>query len=185
MALVHIDAGELRERLEVLELASDGAGGWTWKTARRTWAAAVLSAKKNVWSTYGIGATGVTFTVRRQPLRETNAFTWRGRHCFITSILPCGTNHWTVEAALVTVTQCEDRYGNRSFPGIVTEKYMGHEQQEPQAVNVMRRVLVTPKEVELQAGRLVHLEGTDWPITIAHTLDPNHNEYEIERTVDL
>ena len=185
MALVHIDAGDLRERLDVLELRGDGAGGWQWVRLRRTWAAAELSARKNVWSVHGIGATGVTLTVRRQTLGVENALLWRGRHCFITSVLPLGTNHLTVEAALVVVSACEDKYTGTAFPGIVTEQYLGHEQREPQAVNKLRHLLVTPKCVELRPGRLVTVAGTDWPITVAHTLDPRHNEYEIERTVDL
>lgn len=185
MALIHIDAGDLRERLEVLELRGDGAGGWQWVSVRRTWGAAELSARKNVWSAHSIGAAGVTFTVRRQALTPGHALLWRGQHCFLTSILPLGQNHLTVTAALTEITACEDRFTGTTFPGTVTEPYRGHEQREPQAVNTIRRILVTPKQVMLLPGRPVRMGGTDWPITTAYLLEPWYNEYELERTADL
>lgn len=185
MALIHVDAGELRERVAVLELKKAGETGWQWGPLRPSWAAAELSARKNIWSVHGIGATGVTFTMRRQSLSTENALLWRGRHCLITSVLPLGVNHLTVETALVVVSACEDKYTGTTFPGVVTERYLGYEQREPHAVNSLRYLLVTPKQVNLIPGRLVRVDGVDWPILLAHTLDPRHNEYEIERVVDL
>ena len=67
----------------------------------------------------------------------------------------------------------------------MTEKYLGHEQREPYAANVLRHVLVTPKAIALTPGQLVEVDGTPWPVTLAHTLDLWHNEYELEREVDL
>ena len=180
-----IDAGRLDERLTVLELREGSESAYTWTEARRTWGAAEPSAKRNVWSVHGIGAAGVTFTIRRQPLALDNAILWNGQHCFLTSILPRGRNHLTVEAALVVVSSCEDRYAGIRFPGIMTEKYLGHDQLEPQALNTLRHVLVTPKRIMLTPGRLVEVDGMSWPIRVAHLLDPWHNEYEIERVVDL
>lgn len=185
MALNHVDAGALRERVTVLHLEKRDEHGWQWEPLRTSWGAAELSARKNVWSVHGIGATGVTFTVRRQALGTENALLWRGRHCLITSVLPLGVNHLTVEAALVVVSACEDKYTGTAFPGVMTERYLRHDQEEPQAVNTLRNLLVTPKCVELIPGRLVRVDGVDWPIKLAHTLDPRHNEYEIERVVDL
>lgn len=180
----HVDAGELRERPTVLTLAQTDTG-WEWQAARKTWASAELATQKNVWSVHGIGATGVTFLMRRQMLSLDHALQWHGHHCFITSIVPWSRNHIQVKAALVVVSSCEDKYTGTKFPGIVTEKYNGHDQLVPQAVNTMQRVLVTPKCIELRPGRLVHVGGEDWPILTAHQLDPQKNEYIIEKVVDL
>ena len=179
-----VDAGSLDQRLAVLKLTQEGKA-YSWKTTRATWAKAVLATKTNVYSVHGIGAAGVTFTMRRQPLDLGNALLWRGQHCMITAIRPLGRLHLTVEAALVVVSACEDKYTGITFPAIMTEKYLGHQQLEPQAVNTLRHVLVTPKAIELPPGQLVEVAGTPWPIQVAHLLDPWKNEYELERTVDL
>lgn len=179
------DAGELRERPVVLHL--QGAdGSYEWQPVRKTWASAELSVRKNVWSVHGIGATGVTFIMRRQPLTLDNALRWKGQHCFITSITPWGRNHIKVEAALVVVTECENRHEGVKFPGIITEEYHRHEQLVPQAINILHHVLVTPKCIELTPGKLVEVGDTGpWNILTAHLLDPHKNEYIIERAKDL
>jgi hypothetical protein len=179
-----VATGRMDQRLTVLELVREGQA-YRWTAVRRTWARAELTGGNNVYSVHGIGAAGVTFTLRRQPLTLGHALLWRGQHCFITSISPCGRLHWTVAAALVVVSACEDRYAGITFPAVMTEKYLGHQQLEPQAINTLHHVLVTPKAIQLTPGRLVEVDGISWPIQVAHTLDPWKNEYEIERTVDL
>lgn len=179
-----IDAGRLDQRLVVLSLVQEGKA-YRWECTRLTWARAELSQKTNVYSVHGIGAAGVSFTLRRQEIGLGNALLWRGQHGMITAIRPLGRLHLTVEAALVVPSQCEDKYTGTTFPAIMTEKYLGHQQLEPQAINVLRHVLVTPKAIELTPGRLVEVDGTPWPIQVAHLLDPAKNEYELERTVDL
>lgn len=181
----HIDAGRLDERVAVLALAEDPKGTFAWKQIRLTWARAELSTRKNVWSAYGVGATGVTFTLRRQDLTLAHALSWRGQHCFLTAISPFGRNHLKVEAALVRISQCADEDGTVRFPASMTEKYLGHEQREPYAVNILRHVLVTPKAIQLTPGKLAVVDGVEWHVKVPHTLDPWHNEYEIEREVDL
>lgn len=177
-------AGDLRERPEILELKQT-ENGWSWEPVRKTWAAAELSTRKNVWSVHGIGAAGVEFIMRRQSLSLDHALRWKGQHCLITSIMPMGFNRLKVNAALVVLAQCEDKYFGTKFPGIVTEEYHRHEQLEPMAINVLRHVLVTPKCITLKPGKLVTVDGVDCPILTAHLFDPHQNEYVLERKVDL
>lgn len=178
------DAGELRERPEILHLVK-GDEGYFWEALRKTWASAEYSVRRNNFSNHGIGATGVTFLMRRQDLSPEHALRWKGNHCFITSIVPHGRNHIKVETALVKIVACENKYENLKFPAVMTEEYHRHDQLEPQAINTLRHVLVTPKCIVLKPGKLVDVEGADWPILTAYLLDPNKNEYVIERTVDL
>ena len=183
-----VEVGRLNDRVDVLELreTKDAAGkAWAWETIRRTWAKAELMTKANVYSVHGLGAAGVTFTLRRQPLDLDNALRWRGQHCLITAIQPLGRLDLTVEAALVVLSRCEDRYTGTKFPAIMTEKYLAHQQLEPMAINNLRHVLVTPKCIQLEPGKLVEVDGVSWPIRVPHLLDPHKNEYELERTVDL
>ena len=181
-------AGRLRDRVEVLELKSASADApdqseagpaesrgegvssagvkmpqaWDWETVRRTWAQAGLMTRPNVYSVHGIGAAGVSFILRRQPLTPDSALRWRGQHCLITAIRPLGRLYLAV-----------------------TERYAGHRQEEPMALNTHRRVLVAPKAVRLAPGPLVEVDGVEWPILTHYELDPHKNEYTLERTVDL
>ena len=171
-------------RVEVLGLQKNGLT-YDWEPTTVIWAKAALTNKRNNFSVHGIGAAGVTFIIRRHPLTLDRAVRWNGQHCFITSILPIDYGHLSVEAALVEVSQCEDRYTGTRFPAIMTEKYLAHQQLDPMAINTLRHVLVTPKCIQLEPGKLVEVDGVSWPIQVAHLLDPHKNEYELERTVDL
>ena len=187
-----INAGQLRERLEVLELTrseEDGVETWSWETVRRTWAKADLSDKTCLFSSVGIGARRVVFTLRRQDLTLHQAFRWKGRHCFLTSIVPDGLDHLTVTAALVELCSCVGNANKTprgpAFPAVLTEKYLKHEQETPMAVNTLTYVLVTPKAAALEPGSLAEVDGVPYEVQVAHTLDRWKNEYEIVRVVDL
>lgn len=183
--------GRLEERLEVLELVrtekaeEDAASYYTWEAVRRTWGNVALTERKNVYSVHGIGSPGVEIILRRQPIGLDSALRWRGQHCLITGIRPRGRLYLTVQAALVELSACEDPRDGTRFPAVMTERYLGHEQQEPMAIDLHRRVLVTPKAVKLSPGPLVLVEGVEWPIITPYELDPHKNEYEIQRRVEL
>lgn len=184
-----VAVGRLNERVEVLGLRNVSESGtpaaWKWMAVRRTWAEAELMTRPNVYSVHGLGAAGVSFTLRRQGLDLDNALFWRGQHCLITAIRPRGRLYLEVEAALVVLSRCRNPKTGETFPAVMTERYVGHQQLEPMAVNTHRRVLVTPKAVRLTPGPLVEVDGVEWPITTPYELDPHKNEYAIERTVDL
>lgn len=183
-----VNAGKLRERVELLELVESG-GVFRWQVRKTTWARAELSDKACLFSSVGIGARRVVFTLRKQPLSLHEAIRWNGRHCFLSSIVPDGPGHLTVTAGLVTPADC---VGNANkaprgpeFPGVRTEKYLKHEQETPMATNTLTYVLVTPKAVALEPGPLVEVDGTAYKVAVAHTLDEYKNEYEIVRKRDL
>lgn len=190
-----VEVGRLDERVEVLELVNMAAPTppdeeqpppvWDWQTVRRTWGSVKLSERKNVYSVHGIGAAGVTVTLRRQPIGLDSALLWRGQHCLITAIRPLGRLYLSVEAALVELSLCRETETGAQFPAVMTEEYVQHQQLEPMAVNTHRRVLVTPKAVRLRPGPLVEVDGTPWPVLTPYELDPHKNEYILGRTVDL
>ena len=183
-----VEVGCLNNRVDVLALrktAEKNGVSWAWKPIRHTWATTELMTKANVYSVHGLGAAGVTFTLRRQSLGLDNALRWRGQHCLITAIRPKGRLYLTVEAALVVLSQCRNPETGETFPAVMTERYVGHRQLEPMAVNTHQRVLVTPKCIRLAPGPLVEVDGVPWPIVTPYDLDPNKNEYALERTVDL
>lgn len=183
-----IDAGKLRDVLQVLELAENPEGTWTWQKVRKVRGQVELSTGRNLFSTVGIGARGAEIILRRQDIALHNALLWGEQHLFLSAILPEGRLHLRVQAALVEPTECQadmDQRGGIRFPGILTEKYMKWEQPEPYSVNRLAYVLVTPKPIQLQRGSLVGVSGINYEVQLAHTLDPYKSEYEIVRTEDL
>ena len=188
--MASISAGDLRERVAVLTLARTESGDYAWETGWKVWADAQPDTRSNLFSSIGVGARGVTFTIRRSAgLTLHHAMLWRGQHCFLTAILPHGhPGYQVVKAALAEPAVCRqdadrDPAGYR-FPGILTEKYLKWEQPEPYSVNQITYVLVTPPEIRLQPGGLVAVNGRNYEVQLAHTLDPSKVEYEITRKGD-
>ena len=189
MADTYVDAGSLSERLELLELRQTADQDWEWFPVRRVWAKLEQTTKTNLFSKVGVGARDAAIVIRRQPLTLHQALRWNGQHLFLTSITKKDRMHLDVQAALVAQVACradadEEENGIR-FPGVLTEKYAKWDQPEPYSVNQLTYVLVTPKEIVLQRGGLVAVEGVNYEVQVAHTLDEYKNEYEIVRTEDL
>lgn len=194
-----VDAGKLRDVLQVLELKESPEGTWTWQKVRKARGAVELSTGRNLFSSVGIGARGAEIILRRQPLTLHNALLWGEQHLFLSAILPEGRLHLRVQAALVEPVTClatrtEDTVGEAgrpttaetmrmTFPGVLTEKYARYEREETHAENETSYVLVVPKAIQLKASDLVTVqEGPAkavYYVTICHVLDPYKNEYEI------
>lgn len=179
----YVGAGSLSRPAKVLELRETSAGTWEWVPTRRAWASIELRSRTNLFSKVGVGARDAAIVVRRQRLTLHHALSWNGTHFFLTSIVSMGRNHLDVGAAVVTPTRCISE--GVTFPGVLTEKYAGHTQEEPMSVNTLRLVLVVPKAITLRPGCLVEFRGANWEVLVPHELDEYKNEYEIGRTVDL
>ena len=137
----------------------------------------------------GVGAHGVTFTIcKSRTLTLHNALRRRGQFCFLTSIVDGDPGFQVVKAALCDPVDCIkdadlETQGCR-FPGILTEKYVGHEQLDPHAEVTGDLVLVTPKVVSLKPDSWVLIGDRHFLVRIPHELDRYKNEYEIRRTED-
>lgn len=187
--MAYIGAGKLDQPLEVLELRETSAGVWEWSAIRRAWGQVEQTAKTNLFSKVGVGARDAAVVLRRQHLTLHNALRWKGQHLFLTAITSRDRNHLDVAAALVELVECradaDERADGTRFPGVLTEKYAKWDQPEPYSVNQLTYVLVTPKGIVLQRGGLVAVDGVNYEVQVAHTLDQYKNEYEIVRTEDL
>jgi len=187
---------ELRESVEVLGLQSSGSV-YIWNKNRTMWAKVEQEQKKNLFSQVGIGVKSIKFTIWKQNLSLNNAFSWQGKHCFITDIneidrmcLCCEVTAALIEPKTCIATRFVTTKNelNRpvttpqpvsTFPGYLVEKYMGYAQQKPQAVSEIQYVLVTPKIITLELADLIEIDGETYNVQIAHTLDEYKNEYEI------
>lgn len=185
----YIDAGSLDERLERLELHETAANTWEWVPMGRLWAQVTVDGGTNLFSRVGIGARNAKLTIRSRDITLYGALRWRGQHLFLTSITKLDRMYLDVQTALVDPAVCrantDEEEPGVAFPGILTEKYAKWEQPEPYSINRLTYVLVAPKVIQLQRGGLVEVDGVNYEVQVAHTLDPYKNEYEIVRTEDL
>ncbi len=203
-----IDAGQLRERLDILDLFTSDSG-CRWEPTRQTWAKVEQTGERNLFSGVGIGARDVKITLREQRITLHNALRWKGQHLFLTEITRPDPGWMEIKAALVDVTQWEATHyetgidtaqHNRpkrtagppiTFPAVLTEKYMGYTPPFDQghASTEARFVLVTSKPVELSPGDLVAQKVGEakmtYKVELAHSLDGHKNEYEISRRKDV
>lgn len=182
-----MDAGKMRERLDILTLQKT-ALGYAWCADRRTWAKVELTGKNCYFSKVGLGARAAEITLRRQPLDLREAICWRGKHLFPTEITTPERGWMTVQAAVMDVGEWS-ALGDRDtpdvlFPAAITEKYLGYAQERPMAESTVTYVLVTPKVITLRPSDLVSNLDTapgTYVVTCCHTIDPWKNEYEITR----
>lgn len=193
------DPGELNEQIAVLTLQNVD-DSYSWADTATVWAKALPSTtkdRKNLFSAVGIGVKSITFTVWKQGLTLHNAIRWRGKHCFLTDIADVDCMYCEVTAALIEPKTCattriiteRNELNNPvavkneviTFPAVLTEKYLGFEQKEPQAVTETTYVLVTPKEIDLRISDIVTVDNLPYRVQVAHTLDEYKNEYEIMR----
>lgn len=203
--MAYIGAGRLDQPLEVLELRQTSEGTWEWVPIRRAWAQVEQTSKTNLFSKVGVGARDAAIVLRTQPLTLYHALRWKGQHLFLTSITKLDRMHLDLQAALVSVVRCVGRGytttvgpGNRpvkqpgperTFPGVLTEKYVRYETEDSYAKAKRLLVLVTPKAVQLLEGDLVTVtEGPAaavYNVQTSHVLDEYKNEYEIMYSRDI
>lgn len=175
-----MDAGKLDKPIKILTY-SEGS----WVVTRHSWATVSHKDKTSLFSQIGIGARWVEFIIRKQDITLHQAISWNGNHCFLTSITEEEKRYLRVTAAIVEITSCTATpYRSNitiSFQAVLTEKYMGHSQSDPQMIVDITYVLVTPKAVSLESGHLVRIGGKAYHLVLCHTTDPWKNEYELIR----
>lgn len=196
-----MNSGELRHRIDILILKNDN-NVFTWETLNTIWAKAEDLDKTNIFSKLGIGAKSVKFIIRKCSLTLHQAIRWQGRHYFITDIKELDRMYFELITAQLEPKICiatrkipVKNELNRpipgepqtiaTFPGYLVEKYLGYQQEKPQAINEINYVLVTPKTINLEVGDLVKIDDDTFNVRITHVLDEYKNEYEITVIKDV
>lgn len=179
--------GQFRHRITVLELVSNSDTSYIWEPVMPLWSMATRKSTNNIFSSVGLSAESWEFRIRAGSVTMDNAIFWDGHHHLITAIDTNDRQFWTLQTARVQVLKCQADPVEKGpfFPAVLTEKYIRHEQLEPLAVNTTAYVLVTPKVIDLEEGRLVDVAGTAYEVQKAHRLDRWKNEFEIVRKADL
>ena len=197
-------AGELRDRVAVLRYARSGEGDWSWWPERAVWAKAEPDAKPSLFSSVGVGARGLTLTVREAAwLSPEIAFRYHGILAFVTSVVPDPTHPGfrNVRCALCdarTLTaKPQSRTGRDSlnrpvavpqpefeFEGIVTERYYRNSAEDVSRQLTLERALVTPKGFTLRVGDIVADGERRYTVRQVLDLDVFKTEYVLEAQED-
>ncbi len=190
---------DLNQQVNVLELQKTDAT-YSWKKRKTIWCRAEPKAGKNLFSTVGIGAKSVKFTIWKQNITLHNAFRWKDKFCFLTDLMEVDHMYYEVMAALVEPRTCELMQTGETidpglhrpiylkptsmltFPACMVEKYAGFSKLTPQSKVSESYVLVTPKEITLSLADLVKVDGVIYGVQVVHNLDEFKNEYEIAAT---
>ena len=189
---------DLDQQISILELQKADTV-YRWADSKTVWCKAEQTGK-NLFSTVGIGAKSVKFTVWKQSITLYNAFRWHGRFCFLTDLTEIDRMYYEIMAAMVEPRTCElmqaDKTMDQSlhrpvysepqpvltFPACLIEKYMGFTRLAPQSQATESYVLVTAKAISLSLADLIRIDGTTYNVQIIHGLDEFKNEYEIAVT---
>lgn len=194
--------GKFNEKIDFMEFVKN-ENTFIWESKSTLWAKVEQLKGNNIFSQVGIGVKSIKFTIRKKSgLTLHNAFKWNKKHCFVTDIIDIDRMYYEVTAALIEPKICSvKRDGEQkldelnrpvyvssviiTFPGCLTEKYIGYNQEKPMAVTETKYVLVVPKAIELNPGETVTVADTQYEVTIPHILDEYKNEYEITVKEDV
>lgn len=197
-----MNPGELKERISILSLNQTDTT-YSWEVTSDIWSKVEQLRGGNSFLKAGMDVKTLRFTLRnRSDLTLHNAFSWKGKHCFLFDIKEEGSMYYKVYAALIEPLPCsaeqtgEPRLNelNRpvydsstiiTFPGYLTEKSLEVRQANPMSYKESRYVLITPKSVVLRSGDLVTVKDVTYKVIISHTLNEYKNEYEITAKEDI
>lgn len=198
----------LDDKVEVLALRKPGSE-YKWEREYQAWASVSTDSRKNVFSSVGTAAMGVTVTMRNNGrFNLSKAMRWAGKFLFPMAIeVGEARDRVAVKAAVCDfVSSCTATgyttvlgEGNRpqkvektpvTFPGIITGKWSGYEKTDTHAAEDDTLVLVTPKEIVLDVGDLVTIEEqviqAVYNVQKRHLLaGVNKNEYELAFSRDV
>lgn len=198
----------LDDKVEVLALRKSGSE-YRWEREYQSWASVSTDSRKNVFSSVGAAAMGVTVTMRHDDRFDLfHAMRWCGKFLFPTAIeVGESRDRVAVKAAVCDfISPCTATgyttvlgEGNRpqkvekpplTFPGIVTGKWSGYERNDTHAAEDNVLVLVTPKEIMLEVGDLVTIQEAIlqavYNVQKRHLLSGvNKNEYELAYSRDV
>ena len=191
-----LKAGTLNKRAEVVIYT-----GGVWEMQRGIWAS-ITPKERVIYSPYAPAVPGAEIIIRNRAITPQEALRAGGQHYMLT--LPfeqvengAGLKIIAAAVALTTCTVSRQDYTmgelNRpvpaepekeTFQGVLAQKYVRWQQDEPNAKTESLLILTTPKAVVLESGDIIKIAETSYAVQTCYTLDSFRNDYEIAREAD-
>ncbi len=185
--------------LRLKETNSDTSRNIEFEEIRKVWAEIELLDKQNIFSKNGVAIAGATLKVHRiGDLTLHDALLWKGKHCAITEANQKTPAQAEITVALIEPVECickkrtfetgkTDGYNRPimqkgeciKFPAYLIEKYVGFQKTEVAAQTEVRLIMVTPKQILLETGEAVQVDGKSFYIEVTHAMGTYKNEYEV------
>ena len=195
-----VNAGALRERVEVRELVQTSENTFAWTTLRRVWAQVVMDRRSAIYSRLAAAAPAALLTLRAQDITPSMSLLWQGRHLAVCGVRSTSPGWMEIRAALLEPVTCLLRsertehvrdHLNRPAPGVsrtiqcpavLLEKYAGYRREGAYAMTETSGILILPKAAgEQRVGDTVLPGGHTYEIQAAHLAGVWNNEYEVVR----
>lgn len=190
--------GQLKDKIDIVSIFVE-ANDYSWNIKRSVWARVEPTTKRNIFSEQGFSAKLINILVRKCDVTLHNAIRWNQKHCIITDIIEKDRMYYEISAALIEPVICfaerenepeldelnrpiyNDAANKISFPAYITEKYVRQTEDVAMSTVESKYVLVSPKEIRLDDGNIVEVDGEPFEILVSHTLSDYKNEYEVRR----
>lgn len=178
-----MDAGKMREHIEIYTPKETG-GGVVREKVYEVWAQMEKQKGRSVFASFGLAAELWKCTLRRRGTRVEESIDWNGGSYYITAVRRQNSAEWEeLDLARVAFSQCE--CGGAMFYGVLTEKYAANRAEDAYNSDQRTRILVTPKQTEIEEGSTILVDGEGYYVALAHDFDPTRNEYELMRQRDV
>lgn len=192
-----LKAGDLNKPAKILAYSSG-----EWKTSSNCWAKVEVK-DRVIFSPYAPAVHGAEITIRKTTITPAYALSIGGQHYMLTEPIEeieSGAG-LKIQAAAVTPITCTHEAPtftmgatyNRpvagtptttTFDGVLAQKYVRWQQQEPNATTENGLILTTPKAVTLAVGDIIKISGEPYAVRVCYPLAVYRNDYEIVREAD-
>lgn len=193
-----MNAGKLQDSISLLYIKQED-NRYCWQVAARLWASTneERSGRTGVVALAELSAPVVSFTVRTWGITPGHAILFNGHIHAVQSVVPHKDRGFMVVSAIrlqpadccVVRTEATLEPGtNRpivvetavlSFPAFFLPKQLAFISGTPNDATAATYQLVTPKEVALQTGEAVTVDGVVYCVQTVFTADPYRNAYTV------
>ena len=194
-----MNIGEMNRRIAVLRYE-----GNKWVEAKTVWGRMEEEQRRCVYSQNGVASltTWKVVVYRGSGISRENLLKVDGKLLFISAIAETDNkNHQELSCGVVEVKRFSYELAetgrdelNRPivtgkmtvmFDGVLTEKYIGTNENAVYTGETQVLILIVPKSMQLKTGTALQADGRDYVVTLRHETGEYYNEYELTVRSDV
>lgn len=194
-----MNIGEMNRRIAVLRY-----DGNKWVETKTIWGRMEEEQRRCVYSQNGVASltTWKVAVYRGSGISHGNMLKVDEKLLFISAIAETDNkNHQELSCGVVEVKQfsCELAETGRDelnrpivvnkstimFDGVLTEKYIGTNENAVYTDEMQVLILIVPKSMQLKTGTALQADGRDYVVTLRHETGEYYNEYELTTRSDV